>query len=194
MTTGTVKALWRWPVIPLAGERLRSTRVDERGVAGDRQHVIVGPQGPLTAADAPALAAWSASFPFNPDGAIVGRRPPYPVLTAPAPGRSYRWGDPRLVRQLERETGLSLELVRDVEAAKPVVVAAVPPDLDAAIAGVNFQLDIEWPGRGGWRGVELQFADGVRLGLVASRGDGPGVEARVIVAGRIVVGETVALG
>jgi hypothetical protein len=193
MTTGTVKALWRWPVIPLAGERLRSTRVDERGIAGDRQHVIVGPTGPLTAADAPALAAWSASFPFNPDGAIVGRRPPYPVLAGPT-GASFRWGDPRLVRQLEREAGLSLQLVREVEAAKPVVVAAAPPDVDAALAGVNVQLNIEWPARGGWRGAELQFADGVRLALVASRGDGPGIEARVIVAGRIVVGETVALG
>jgi len=194
MTTGTVQALWRWPVIPLAGERLRSTRVDERGIAGDRQHVIVGPRGPLTAADAPELTNWSASFPFNPDGAILGRRPPYPVLEAPPPGGSFRWGDPRLVRRLERETGLSLELVREVEATKPVVVAVVSPDVDAALAGVNLQLNIEWPVRGGWRGVELQFADGVRLALVASRGDGPGMEARVIVAGRIVVGETVALG
>src|SRR3954469_22313346 len=71
MTTGTVKALWRWPVIPLAGERLRSTRVEEWGVAGDRQHVLAGPTGPLTADDAPRLTRWSASFPFNPDGAIA---------------------------------------------------------------------------------------------------------------------------
>jgi uncharacterized protein YcbX len=76
MTTGTVKALWRWPVIPLAGERLRSTRVDERGVAGDRQHMLVGPAGPLTAEDAPALAGWRAGDPVNPPGAIDGRRPP----------------------------------------------------------------------------------------------------------------------
>jgi uncharacterized protein YcbX len=193
MTTGTVKALWRWPVIPLAGERLRSTRVDERGVAGDRQHVILGPDGPLTAEDAPALTEWSAGFPFNPDGAIEGRRPPYPILTAPTQA-SYRWGDPRLVRRLSSAAGVPVELVRAPEAARPVVVAAVAPDLDAALAGVNLQLELELPGAGGWAGRELQFADGVRLGLVSSRGDGPGIEARVIVAGRIVVGETVVLG
>src|SRR3954447_15315012 len=91
MVTGTVKALWRWPVIPLAGERLRSTRVEEWGVAGDRQHLLAGPSGPLTADDAPGLTRWSASFPFNPDGAIAGQRPPYPILTAPGAGGSFRW-------------------------------------------------------------------------------------------------------
>jgi hypothetical protein len=87
-----------------------------------------------------------------------------------------------------------VELVRGVRAKRPVVVAAVAPERDAALAGVNLQLDLELPGEGGWAGRELQFADGVRLALVASRGDGPGIEARVIVAGRIVVGETVVLG
>jgi hypothetical protein len=38
------------------------------------------------------------------------------------------------------------------------------------------------------------FRDGVRLKLVASRADGPGIEARVVEAGRIVLGEPVALG
>jgi hypothetical protein len=193
MTTGSVKALWRWPVIPLAGERLRSTRVDERGVAGDRQHSIAGPLGRLTAADAPALTAWRAAFPFNPDGAIEGRLPPYPIVHAPAGQGSYRWGDPRLVRRLGLATGIEIELRREPHALKPVVVAAVRPDLDAAIAGVNLQLDIVFPD-GGWAGRELSFADGVRLQLVASRGDGPGIETRVIVAGRIAVGETVVLG
>jgi hypothetical protein len=84
--------------------------------------------------------------------------------------------------------------VRSVEAARPVVVAAVTPERDAALAGVNLQLDLALPEAGGWAGRELQFADGVRLGLVASRGDGPGIETRVIVAGRIVVGESVVLG
>src|SRR4051794_41428441 len=83
MTTGSVKALWRWPVIPLAGERLRSTRVDERGVAGDRQHAIGGPLGPLIAAGAPAPAAWRAGFPVHPHGAMGGRLPPHPIVHPP---------------------------------------------------------------------------------------------------------------
>jgi hypothetical protein len=193
MTTGTVKSLWRWPVFPLAGERLRSTRVDDRGVAGDRRHFLAGPHGPLTADDAPALTAWRAEFPFNPDGAIVGRVPPYPILHAPAGGGSFRWGDPRLRRRLERETGVAIEFMRETVEVQPVVVAAVRPDLDAALAGVNVQLEIELP-RGGWAGRELRFADGVRLRLIASRADGPGIESRVLVAGRMVVGETVTLG
>ena len=193
MTTGTVKSLWRWPVLPLAGERLRSTRLDERGVAGDRRHVIHGPHGALTAEDAPALAGWRAEFPFNPDGAIVGREPPYPILHAPAAGGSFRWGDPRLRGRLQRATDLELEFVRDTETVQPVVVAAVAPDTDAALAGVNVQLALELP-PGGWAGRELRFADGVRLRLISSRADGPGIETRVIVGGRIVIGEAVVLG
>jgi hypothetical protein len=39
----------------------------------------------------------------------------------------------------------------------------------------------------------ITFRDGVRLRLVASRGDGPGIEATVIEAGRLVLGEPVTL-
>jgi hypothetical protein len=191
MTTGTVKSLWRFPVMPMAGERLRSTRLDERGVAGDRRHLLVGPRGPLTAQDAPGLTAWRAEFPFNPDGAIVRRDPPYPVVHGS--DGSFRWGDPRLQHRLERLTGVALEFVRDSDAVQPVVVAAVKPDEDAALAGVNVQLEIELPG-GGWAGSELRFADGVRLRLISSRADGPGIETQVVVSGRIAVGETVTLG
>jgi hypothetical protein len=190
MATGTVKSLWRFPVLPLAGERLRSTRIDERGVAGDRRHVIHGPGGPLTAQDAPALTAWRAEFPFNPDGAIVRRNPPYPVVHGG--DGSFRWGDPRLQHRLERVTGLALEFVRDTDAVQPVVVAAVAPDQDAALAGVNVQLDLELPA-GGWAGSELRFADGVRLRLISSAATGPGIETRVIVGGRLVIGEAVEL-
>jgi hypothetical protein len=191
MATGTVKSLWRFPVMPIAGERLRSTRLDERGVAGDRRHVIVGPHGPLTAQDAPGLTAWRAAFPFNPDGAIVRRDPPYPIIHGSE--GSFRWGDPRLHHRLETLTGLALEFVRDTDAVQPVVVAAVAPDQDAALAGVNVQLEIELPS-GGWAGSELRFADGVRLRLISSRADGPGIETRVIVGGRIVIGDSVDLG
>ena len=193
MTTGTVKSLWRFPVMPMAGERLRSTRLDERGVAGDRRHVIFGPRGPLTAEDAPALVRWRAEFPFNPDGSIVRRESPYPILHAPAAAGSFRWGDPRLQRRLEELTGVPLEFVRDADAVHPVVVAAVAPDQDAALAGVNVQLDIALPA-GGWAGSELLFPAGVRLRLISSRADGPGIETRVIVGGRIVIGDFVDLG
>ena len=44
---------------------------------------------------------------------------------------------------------------------------------------MNVQLELELP-PGGWAGRELTFRDGVRLRLVASRADGPGIEARVV--------------
>ena len=104
MSDGFVKALWRFPVLAMAGERLRSTQVDSRGVAGDRQHYACGPEGRLTTQDLPALAEWAATFPFNPDGAILpDREPPFPVLAGPGGLKSWRWGDPRLGYALERD-------------------------------------------------------------------------------------------
>ncbi len=45
MVEGQVKALWRFPVLGMGGESLRSTQIDSRGVAGDRQHYARGPKG-----------------------------------------------------------------------------------------------------------------------------------------------------
>jgi hypothetical protein len=194
MDDGLVTALWRYPVAGMAGERLRSTQVDSRGVAGDRQHVVRGPEGRLSALDVPALAAWTATFPFNPDGAIVTEAaPPFPVIADPSGLKSWRWGDPRLGFALERELGRAVELVRELDIARSVVVAATEPDVPAAVAGINIVVSLPLAG-GGWSGRVLEFRDGVRLRLVSSRRDGPGIEARVIAAGRLVVGEPVALG
>lgn len=189
-----MQSLWRFPVLGMAGEQLRSTQIDARGLAGDRQHFASGPEGRLTVTDLPALADWQATFPFNPDGAIhTHHEPPFPVLHGPG-DRSYRWGDPRLAHALERSLGPGIELVRDLEATRGVTISTVKHDLDRAFAGVNVQLALELPARGGWAGSELIFRDGVRLKLVASRADGPGIEARVVEAGRIVLGEPVLLG
>jgi len=194
MTGGFVQGLWRFPVLGMAGEPLRSSQIDARGLAGDRQHYAIGPEGQLSVQDLPALADWQARFPFNPDGAVpTSKDPPYPVLEGPDE-KSFLWGDPRLYRALERTLGRSIELVRDLEATRGVIVSTVKPELDRAIAGINVQLALKLPERGGWAGADLIFRDGVRLKLVASRADGPGIEARVVEAGRIVLGEPVALG
>jgi hypothetical protein len=193
MTAGFVQALWRFPVQGMAGEQLRSTQIDARGVAGDRQHFAAGPEGRLTVQDVPALAEWTAAYPFNPDGAIrTDVAPPYPVLRHD--DGAYLWGDPRLGHALERSLGRPIELVRDLEATRGVIVSTVKPDVAPAIAGVNVQIALRLPDVGGWAGSELVFRDGVRLRLVASRADGPGIEARVVEAGRIVIGEPVSLG
>jgi hypothetical protein len=193
MADGFVQTLWRFPVLGMKGEQLRSSQVDTRGIAGDRQHFATGPEGMLSPQDLPRLALWTAAFPFNPDGAIVpDRPPPFPLLTTPNGTKSYRWGDPRLLYALERDLGRSVELVRDLELTRGVIVAATPPEGERAAAGINVQLRLD-PPPGGWAGRELAFRDGVRLRLVASRGDGPGIEARVVEAGRLLLGEPVTL-
>ena len=193
MPDGFVQALWRFPVLGMRGEQLRSSQVDTRGIAGDRQHFASGPEGRLSAHDLPRLALWTAAFPFNPDGAIMpDRPPPLPVLTAPDGARTWRWGDPRLGFALERDLGRPVELLRDLELTRGVIVSANPPDGERAAAGINVQLALT-PPRGGWSGRELTFRDGVRLRLVASRADGPGIEAWVVTAGRLLVGEPVTL-
>ncbi len=193
MSEGFVQALWRFPVLAMGGERLRSTQVDARGVAGDRQHYASGSEGRLTGQDLPALAEWQATFPFNPDGSIVpDRPPPWPVLSGPGAVKSWRWGDPRLGFALERALGRSVELVRDIESPRGVIIATIQPDLPPDVAGINVQMALALP-PGGWHGRELAFRDGVRLRLVASRADGPGIEARVVETGRLVLGEPVTL-
>ena len=193
MSDGFVQALWRFPVLGMQGEQLRSSQVDTRGIAGDRQHFASGSEGRLDAQDLPRLALWTAAFPFNPDGAIMpDRPPPFPLLTAPNGLKAFRWGDPRLLHALERDLGRSVELVRDLELTRGVIIAATPPAGERAAAGINVQLKLE-PPAGGWSGRELAFRDGVRLRLVASRADGPGIEARVVKAGRLLLGEPVTL-
>jgi len=190
---GFVQGLWRFPVLGMKGEQLRSSQVDTRGIAGDRQHFASGPEGQLDARDIPRLGLWSAAFPFNPDGAIMpDRPPPFPLLTAPNGQKAWRWGDPRLAYALERDLGRAVELVRNLELTRGVIVAATPPEGERAAAGINVQLKLE-PPTGGWSGRELAFRDGVRLRLVASRADGPGIEARVVEAGRLLLGEPVTL-
>ena len=195
MSAGFVQAVWRFPVVGMAGELLRSSQIDARGVAGDRQHYARGPEGPLTLQDVPELGRWKATFPFNPDGAVhPGKPPPLPLLTAPDGAKSWRWGDPRLGFALERALGRPIELVRDLDLTRGVIVSTLAPDVAREIAGINIQLALTLPGDGGWAGRELIFRDGVRLRLVASRADGPGIEARVVEAGRVVLGEPVTLG
>src|SRR3954449_6848157 len=151
MADGYVQALWRFPVVGMAGEQLRSSQVDSRGVAGDRQHYTAGPEGRLTVEDLPPLARWTATFPFNPDGAIPpDRPPPFPVLQGPGE-KSWRWGDPRLGYALERDLGRSVDLVRDLEATRGLVLATVKPEGPPRLAGINLQLSLELPG--GYNGL-----------------------------------------
>jgi hypothetical protein len=184
MPSGTVLLLWRWPVAGMIGEQLISTRVGVRGVAGDRVHRIDGPSDPR-------LERWSASYPFTPDGAIDPDNPPYPNVRSPG-GEVLRWGDPWLGHALARDLDRPAQTVRDLTTPRPVIVAAEAPR-EPSLAGVNVQLDLE-PPAGGWSGTVLAFEHGVRLRLLTSRADGPGIETQVLAGGRLELGEGVALG
>jgi hypothetical protein len=188
MASGTVIDLWRWPVAGMIGEQLISTRVDARGVAGDRVHRIEGPPDPR-------LERWSATYPFTPDGAIDPDNPPYPNVHLPDGGEVLRWGDPWLSHALARYLGgptHPVETVRDLTTPRSVIVATEVPR-EPSVAGVNVQLDLE-PPEGGWSGTVLAFEHGVRLRLLTSRADGPGIETQVLAGGRLQLGEVVALG
>ena len=106
--------MWRWPVKSMGGEEVRSFRLDERGVGGDRTHAVIhhhkGEWKPLTAREAPRLLTWHASYPFAPDAGLRPDDPPHAQVTGPD-GRSWRWGDPRLRAALERERNGGMVLV-----------------------------------------------------------------------------------
>ena len=188
MPSGTVIDLWRWPVAGMRGEQLISTRVDVRGVAGDRVHRI---ESPTTPPDG-LLGRWSATYPFTPDGAIDPDNPPYPNVHSPSGEEVYRWGDPWLASALERDLRAEVATVRDLTARRGVIVATAAPAVPG-LSGVNLRLDLE-PPHGGWSGMVLSFEHGVRLRLMTSRADGPGIETLVLAGGRVQLGELVALG
>src|SRR4051794_14767464 len=166
MADGFVQALWRFPVVGMAGEQLRSSQVDTRGVAGDRQHYTAGPEGQLTVEDLPALGLWTATYPFNPDGAIVpDKPPPFPVLAGPG-GNTRRWGPPRRASGLARDRARSGERVPNPAPTRNLMTATARPELPPRIAGVNIQIALALPR--GYNGMELAFRDGVRLRLMAS--------------------------
>jgi uncharacterized protein YcbX len=182
---GTVTGLWRWPVKSMAGERVAALRVDGRGAGGDRTHAVLhehkGERKPLTAREAPRLLAWQASYPFNRDGGLDPRRPPFAIVSAPD-GHRYRWGDPRLRQALESDLGRKVWLRRDVagiqdlERSLLVTTQASLEALGEELGGSidirrfrpNLHLDLDaapWADLG-WEGGELAFEGGVRLRLL----------------------------
>jgi uncharacterized protein len=182
MPAGRVSEVWRWPVKSMAGERLRATRVDLRGVGGDRTHVVEaehkGAWRPLTAREAPRLLAWRAAYPFAADASLRPDDPPFATVTAPD-GRSWGWGDPRLLRTLSADLGRPVRLRRDVRGVQDLersVLVTTAASLGALSAelGVavdlrrfrpNLHLDLDAPAweELAWEGGALHFAGGVAL-------------------------------
>ena len=89
---------------------------------------------------------------------------PLPDDHRPRRRQGVAWGDPRLGFALERSLGRSIELVRDLDAARgDDRLHRSSPPIDRAVGGINVQLALPLPDAGGWAGTELIFRDGVRL-------------------------------
>jgi hypothetical protein len=182
--SGTVAELWRWPVLGMAPERLRSARLGARGMAGDGIHLVVSGEEVL---DADVLADWSAAYPFNVDSAIDPEHPPYALVVGPPDrARRWRWGDPQLAQALAAALGRPVELRRQPERASPILVSAQPG------VPVHVRLAFDEPPER-LAGHELEFSAGVRLAVTGPAGRRGGVEARVLSGGRVMVGEPFAL-
>lgn len=100
-----VAALRRYPVKSMAGEPLRSVRVDRRGLVGDRWYAVVDEQGHLASGkDSRRFRRHDEVFGYGattgPDGAVtVGRG-----------DRTWVVGDPRLDRDLSESFGTAVEV------------------------------------------------------------------------------------
>jgi uncharacterized protein len=182
MVAGDVTQLWRWPVKSMAGERVRSTRLDGRGVGGDRAHAVEaehkGEWRPLTAREAPRLLAWRAAYPFAPDAGLRPENPPLASVTAPS-GRSWGWGDPRLRSALESEVRRPVRLRRDTagiqdlersvlvttEASLRALSEELGTEIDLRRFRPNLHLALDAPAwaEEAWEGAVLRFAGGVEL-------------------------------
>jgi uncharacterized protein YcbX len=188
--------LARWPVKSMAGERLRAARLDGRGVGGDRTHALLDArQGrrdrPLTAARAPRLLAWAAAYPGAPDDALDPATPPPASLRAPD-GTVWGWQEAGLAAALGRpvdlrrfRTNLHLDLDAPAFAEErwqgarlrvgPVVLALLHPCPRCVVPTTDPD------GRGRWPEL-LRHLHRARGGLF-------GVNARVLVPGRVALGD-----
>lgn len=164
---GTVSRLHRWPVKSLRGEAVPAARFDERGMAGDRAHVLVDQRerragSVLTVRQNPALLHWSSGY-----GAEVVDPVPAPTLHAPD-GTAWDWSDPRLPAALTGSLGIPLSLRSEPgnQDRGPTVLLTVQSTLDALAADLGAPVDL------------LRFRPNVHLELdvppFAELGWGPG--------------------
>ncbi|HZP46816.1 MAG TPA: MOSC N-terminal beta barrel domain-containing protein [Candidatus Binataceae bacterium] len=109
---GTIRALWRYPVKSMAGERQERLVVTERGVLGDRAYALVDrATGNLVSAKNPRK--WQAVL------ACRARLERTPTLEEPLPPALITLGDGTIVRTdaADAERRLSAALQREVTIA-----------------------------------------------------------------------------
>jgi uncharacterized protein YcbX len=184
MATGTVDALYRWPVKSMAGERAQALRLDAYGAAGDREHAVfdLGSRPPTpeppqprraTARETPRLLAWAASYDGAADDGLV-RGGPGPRITAPG-GATYAWDDPELPAALAVDLDRAVTLVRlpggqqdrpatllvTVEGSRRAAEEALgePLDLRRFRPNLHLALEAEPYAEEGWVGRRLRVGE-----------------------------------
>jgi uncharacterized protein len=170
--TGTVAALYRWPV--------ESVVVDARGIPGDRAHAVFPAEGGrrINAVGTPAMLEWSARYP----GAVdPGDDVPLPLLRTDG-GEELGWGSDEMVAALTAHLGRDVALRRDpdrgfrdfeplhvtTEATRRAAEEVAGRDLDQRRFRANLHLDLEAPAfaESGWMGRTLRVGD-LALQIVA---------------------------
>jgi hypothetical protein len=193
-TTGTVRELWRWPVKGMGGETMSSVRVDGRGLGGDRTHAVLGLDAiggwrPLSRRQAPALAGWTAAYPFNFGANVEPSSPPYTLVTSPR-GRTFVWDDPRLRAALEDDLGQEVRLRRDLGGQQHVERSVLLTWGDARPQPLRSNIHVDADLSGAAPGHELRFDGGARMRVLRPCPAG-GAYLRVVARGRIAMGATV---
>ncbi|NIJ64798.1 hypothetical protein FHR20_001729 [Sphingomonas leidyi] len=167
---GHVRALNRFPVKSMAGERLDVAELDWQGIEGDRQYAFVraanGTRFPwLTAREVPAMLLHRARFD---DPA----RPKTSAVTVEMPdGTTVPLRDPLLKAQLEAAAGepaALIQVARGIYDSMPVSIqtSAGHAALEAAHGGaldimrfrINVIVESDVPAAE-WRGRRLAFGD-----------------------------------
>jgi uncharacterized protein YcbX len=176
---GLLVDLARWPVKSLGGERLAASRLDRRGLGGDRAYALLdrrqGREGRwLTIRQAPGMLAWSAAYPQAPDDRLDPADPPPPTLRAPD-GTVWAWDDPGLDQALAADLGVAVRRHRDLggqqdlqgsvlvttEASRRAVAEALGRPVELRRFRTNLHLELDAPAfaEEGWEGGRLQVGE-----------------------------------
>jgi uncharacterized protein YcbX len=126
---GAIAALWRFPVKSMAGERLETAEVTERGVVGDRAYALIEVEtGKVVSGKnprlGPAMLACRAEFTESPQ---VGGEPPPVRITLPD-GTSSTSGAPDIDATLSGYLGRDVTLSR--AAPEDFTIDQYHPDLE----------------------------------------------------------------
>lgn len=142
-----VKEIWRYPVQSMAGEQLERANVTALGIGGDREVLVLNPQGRVvTARSHPALLGHKGTAGANGVPLVDGRP----------------WTDPAVLADVRNIAGPRVELIHDQTADRfdvlPLLVATdgaiaafgrdgrrLRPNL--VIGGVDGLDERKWPGR-----------------------------------------------